>query len=345
MPEVLTQPAQHRFVLELLAPDGRRLGAAALDQPDFARAVEATFFEALRQGAFHEYALSPDRARIDPLFRDRPQSAGFEVVLPTPAGEIRRRYGLDFFKTFVRRLGAQLVLGGKLPADAVIAYRLSALVDPPIPRASRGLQIELEAESPIIPIREGSRKERGVTEAWDAPRPDEFPVLMPRYVIEEAVAEARRAPEREVGGVLLGHLRRDRESGQLYLEVTCLVPGEETEATEVSVTFTHETWARVREVAAWRGEGELIVGWSHSHPFRLCAECPNPVPAECQSKVLFYSSDDEFLMELTFARPFMVGLLAAVEPRLEPTLGHLPVKLFGWRNGRIEPRGFEVIDG
>jgi hypothetical protein len=61
-------------------------------------------------------------------------------------------------------------------------------------------------------------------------------------------------------------------------------------------------------------------------------------------KVLFYSSDDEFLMELSFARPFMVGLLAAVEPRLETALGHAPVKLFGWNRGRIEARGFEVID-
>src|SRR5262249_11486989 len=160
------------------------------------------------------------------------------------------------------------------------------------------------------------------------------PVLAPRHVLEEAVAEARQAPDREVGGVLLGHLCRDRDDGALYLEVTCAVPCEETRATEGSVTFTHPTGARVPEVGGLarggevvelRGEGELIVGWVHSHPFLLCAECPRPVPAECQAKVLFYSSDDEFLMETAFARPFMVGLLTAVEPRL----GELPVKLFG----------------
>jgi hypothetical protein len=61
-------------------------------------------------------------------------------------------------------------------------------------------------------------------------------------------------------------------------------------------------------------------------------------------KVLFYSSDDEFLMELTFARPFMVGLLTAVEPKLERPLGHAPVRLYGWKNGEIVPRGFEVIE-
>ena len=197
----------------------------------------------------------------------------------------------------------------------------------------------MEAEKPSIPIREGSMRQMGVTEAWDTPHPGDFPVILPRHVLEESVAEARRAPERGVGGVLLGHLRRDVDTNELYLEVTALVPGEETEATSLSVTFTHQTWARVREVVDWRGEGELIVGWMHSHPFRLCAECPSPVPAECQAKVLFYSADDEFLMELTFPRPFMVGLLVAVEPRL----GHLPVKLYGWRNANIAARGFEVI--
>ena len=76
----------------------------------------------------------------------------------------------------------------------------------------------------------------------------------------------------------------------------------------------------------------------------LTMESPSPVPAECLAKVLFYSADDEFLMGLTFARPFMVGLLAAVELRLEAALGHAPVRLFGWRDGLVVPRGFEVIE-
>jgi hypothetical protein len=93
-----------------------------------------------------------------------------------------------------------------------------------------------------------------------------------------------------------------------------------------------------------RGEGEIIVGWVHSHPFRFCAECPLPTPPECIRKVLFYSDDDEFLMELSFPRPFMVGLLTALEPRLEPVLDHLPVRLYGWRQGEITARGFHVTE-
>jgi proteasome lid subunit RPN8/RPN11 len=274
-----------------------------------------------------------------------PQATGFEVVFLLPnGGERRQSFGLDYFKTLARRHAARLVLAGRLPADGTVVCRLSAFADEPVRTARKGLMIDLEAEPATLPIRQGRRRSHGPSAAWDAPTVSDFPVLVPRHVLEEAVAEARQAPEREVGGVLLGHLRRDSDDGQLYLEITCAIPCEGTKATELSVTFTHETWARVREVVDIRGEGELIVGWVHSHPFRLCAECPSPIAAECQAKVLFYSVDDEFLMELTFGRPFMVGLLTAVEPRLESALGHLPVKLFGWRDGNIEPRGFEVIE-
>jgi hypothetical protein len=166
-----------------------------------------------------------------------------------------------------------------------------------------------------------------------------------RRVLEEAVEEARRAPEREVGGFLLGHLRRDGETDGLFLEVTCHVPAEDTEATGTSVTFTPATWARAREVVELRGEGEIFAGWVHSHPFRFCEQCPVPAPPECVAKVLFFSADDDFLMGLAFPRPFMVGLQTAVEPRLERALGHLPVRLYGWRDGEVVPRGFEAIEG
>jgi proteasome lid subunit RPN8/RPN11 len=344
MTAILT-PVRHRFVLEL-HHDGECVHALPLERADFARAVEATFFESLRRGLYRDYDPPLERAALEPALEPgSPHAATFEVVLPlSSGGEQRGRFTGEFFKNLARRTGAQLAVAGRVPADATLQYRLAAFADEPPVGRKAGFAFDLESEQPAIPIRSASRKRHGPVEAWDSPRPDDFPVLVPRHVLEESVEEARKAPSREVGGVLLGHLCRDEETGELFLEVSCLVPAEETEATALSVTFTHRTWARVREVMQWRGEGELVVGWMHSHPFRLCDECPLPVPPECQAKVLFYSSDDEFLMELSFPRPFMVGLLAAVEPKLERTLGHLPVKLFGWDGGLIRPRGFEVIE-
>jgi proteasome lid subunit RPN8/RPN11 len=349
MPRVQAAPETYRFRLEFFDTQRRRVHELALTTADFHRAIEDTFFAGLRQGVFTEYDPRASEAILTPRFTKAtegiPGVERFEVALPTPDGGLHRKsFDRGFFHSLVRRTGAQLVTAGKVLEGGTVLFQLAAYRDDAEPAAS-GWGMELEAETPEIPLVAGSRKEFGAARAWDAPNPDDFPVLIPQHVVEEAVEEAKHAPEREVGGVLLGRLRRDDQTRELFLEVTCLVPAEQTEATEMSVTFTHATWARVREVIDVRGEKEMFVGWMHSHPFRFCAECPLPVPKECMDKVLFYSSDDEFLMELSFARPFMVGLLAAVEPRLETVLGHLPVKLYGWKDGRIEARGFEVIEG
>jgi proteasome lid subunit RPN8/RPN11 len=348
MPHAQVTPALYRFRLEFLDEDGGPVHELALAPADFNRAVESAFFDGLRRGVFQEYNPPLGRARIEPLFEPvdgSPRVTGFGVVLPAPAGgEQRTEFSSGFFGTRAYRAGAELVRNGRLPEKGRLLYQLAAYLEEPQENSPRRPRIFLEPPTIEVPLRPGSRKKYLPREAWDEPRPGEMPVLIPRHVLEESVEEARRAPTREVGGVLLGHLRRDPDNGEVFLEVTCQVPAEETESTSTSVTFTAATWERVREVIDLRGEGEIFAGWVHSHPFRFCKDCPLPAPAECIAKVLFYSQDDEFLMELSFAQPFMVGLLTAVEPKLEQTLGHLPVRLYGWRDGEIEPRGFEVID-
>jgi proteasome lid subunit RPN8/RPN11 len=347
--QVTVKPAVYRFRLEFFNESGASVHELGLTSADFTRAVEAAFFDGLRRGVFADYDPPLGRARVEPHFEEveggSPRATGFDVILPTPAnGDHRLTFGSGFFGSRATRVRCDLVRAKRLPEKSKLLYQLSAYLDGGEEKPRRRFKITLDDASVQVPIRPGSRQDFGTAEAWDEPSADEFPVLIPRHVLEEAVDEARRAPEREVGGVLLGHLRRDPEGGEIFLQVTCQVPAEQTEATTTSVTFTDRTWARVREVVELRGEGEIFAGWVHSHPFRFCKECPLPAPPECVAKVLFYSSDDEFLMELTFAQPFMVGLLTAVEPKLEQSLGHLPVKLYGWRHGEIQARGFHVID-
>jgi proteasome lid subunit RPN8/RPN11 len=172
----------------------------------------------------------------------------------------------------------------------------------------------------------------------------DLPVLVDQVVLDEAVVEAREHPECEIAGFLLGRVLRDEKSQEVFVAVTGLASSSgTTEASETSVTFTPASFAGVRNIIQLRAAGESAVGWYHSHPFKLCAECPLPTPPECIAKVLFYSQDDIHLMETTFDQPFMVGLLAAIEPRIEQAVGHLPVKLYGWHSGEIKERGFEVV--
>jgi proteasome lid subunit RPN8/RPN11 len=332
--------------LEYFTLDGQSVLEVPLGDQDFAHAVEWAFFEGLRRGRFSEYAPPLADARIEPRFTSRrgdsPQADGFTVSMPTPSGgEHRVAFGGTFLKSHAQRILVDRVLQGDVE-PAMIQYRLAAYLDdtPPVPVGG----MMFEPDEPRVPIRTLRRRDLGKTTAWDAPDSEDLPVLIPRQELEEAVEMAKEAPDREVGGFLLGHLCRDEDTSDMFLWVTCHVPAENTEATGTSVTFTGDTWARAREVVQWRGDNEIFAGWVHSHPFRFCPECPNPPKPDCAGKVLFFSSEDVFLMEVTFAQPFMVALQTAVEPRLEQVLGHLPVRLYGWRAGEIVPRGFEVIE-
>lgn len=335
-----------RFHLEFWQQDGRRVLDVPLSEAEFARAVETAFFDGLRRGRFAEYELPRPGVKLEPAFlgRDSPHAAGFVVVMPAADGSVyRTEFPAHFLRGQAQAILVDRLLGGELTPQT-LQYRLAAYADEQT-TAPRGMGMTLDAEETCVSIRPKSRRDLGKAEAWDTPRTEDLPVLIPRHVLEDALEQARAEPQHEVGGYLLGHLCRDTKTAELFLEITAHLPAEHTEATATSVTFTAESWARAREVIDWRGEGEIFTGWVHSHPFRFCAECPTPAPAECVSKVLFFSPEDHFLMGLTFAQPFMVALQTAIEPRLEAALGHLPVRLYGWRGGAVVPRGFEVIEG
>jgi proteasome lid subunit RPN8/RPN11 len=344
-----SRSAQYRFHLELLDSQGRCVHEVVLAPADFARAVQAACFDGLRQGRLHGYDPPLSAARLEPRFAQAsngsPRTIGFGVVLPAPGGLAHRAdFDLSFFRGRVARLRADLVRGQHLSADSELWFRLGAYLDGQKESLANPPRLKLEPMSAEVPIREGRIDALGQTEPWDDVSADDLPVFVPRRILQEAVTEACRTPENEIGGVLLGHLRRDPTAGMVFLEITCLVPAEDTTATGTSITFTPATWERARQVVTLRGTGENFAGWMHSHPFRLCASCPSPAPPECIAKVLFFSPDDEFVMELSFPQPFMVGLLAAVEPRLTQAIGHLPVRLFGWRKGELCSRGFYVFD-
>jgi proteasome lid subunit RPN8/RPN11 len=347
MPSNIRLPT-YQYRLEYRLPRGRRLLDWPLTPADFAPAVDATFFDALRRGRFVEYRPPTSGVRLEPVFAEGARSpvvSGFHVVMPTPdGGEHRREFGVQVFESRARKVIVDLLMAAKVAPVLEVMFQLAAYLDDEDSPRSEGLSLTLEDDDPRVPIRDGTRAALGRINAWDAPKVDDLPVLIPRSVLEEAVEEARRFPQSEVGGFLLGHLRRDPATDELFLEVTCHVPAEGTEATEASVTFTPASWEHARRVIAMRAEGEIFAGWVHSHPFLFCAECAAPFKAECVDKVLFFSPDDTFLMELTFAQPYMVGLQTGIEPRLEQALGHLPVRLYGWRNAEIVPRGFEVIE-
>lgn len=338
------------FHVEYVDNDNRVLRDRRLQLADFGHAIRHTRFDAFRRGLVDGYQPLAADARVEPLFPDggssSPRTNGFRVTIPLAGSrEHSCCFDLSYFGSSASQVRAELLRTQGINGEAGLYYRLNAFLDEEEPaRPPNKLAISLEPVTDRVAVGSGCRRDYGPAEAWDAPRAADLPVLVDRAALEEIVAEARSDPEREIAGFLLGHLKRDEENNGVFVVVTGLASaGGTTHSSEISVTFTPASFIQGRTIARLRDAGESVCGWYHSHPFKLCANCSTPVRPACIEKVLFYSLDDIHLMESTFDQPFMVGLLAAVEPRIEAAIGHLPVKLYGWRNGEIKARGFEIV--
>lgn len=353
MTTLATNTDTYCFRLEFHDADQNPVYSEPLKEADFHRAISSTHFIAFRDGVLLDFTPDFETARIDPRFVEEDGSArteGFRVIVPLSMGDrVTCNFGIGYFSARAARLRAAIIRDRDWPADRPLYFTIAAYLDDGAEPPRAAPAFTLDSASISVPVRSGSLAGLGVREAWDNPQPIEMPVIVGRSLLEEACEEARQHPDREIGGLILGDLRREPGGGQLSVQLKCLASGDgTTESSKASVTFTPESFAKARALINLRASQgqppEIVVGWYHSHPFRFCAECPLPTPPECVKKVLFYSDDDVQLMESTFYQPFMLGLLVAVEPRLEAAVGHLPLRLFGWDNGEIKPRGFEVVD-
>ncbi|NND97838.1 MAG: hypothetical protein HKN47_10975 [Pirellulaceae bacterium] len=341
---------QHGYELEFVNETGTVVGRRRIKSTDFGHAVRDAAFDALKRGLIDDLVGQIREVTVEPLYIDPadalPETNGFRVTLGlVNAGEHVYDYSLSYFTMLANQERAEMNrMAQSAPSDQ-LRYRLQAFLDDDgwKPNTNK-LSISLHDERPNISLRNGSLNDFASRDRWDDCNRWDVPVVVDQSVVEEVVDESKATPDREIGGFLLGDLHRDRSTGEIFVSVTGLVSAAgTTESSEISVTFTPASFVHARKMIELRSRGESIVGWYHSHPFTVCAECPIPMPKECIEKILFFSADDVHVMATTFERPHMIGLLAAVEPRIEQAIGHLPVKLYGWRHGEIRPRGFDVV--
>jgi hypothetical protein len=106
----------------------------------------------------------------------------------------------------------------------------------------------------------------------------------------------------------------------------------------MKLTFTPEAWAATDAAIRLRNQGEIHLGWWHSHPIRAwCQNCPAERQAVCRYNDEFFSEHDAALHRAVFPRSYSVALV--VNDRAAGDLTH---SMFGWWMGQIAPRGFHV---
>ncbi|HEV7403702.1 MAG TPA: Mov34/MPN/PAD-1 family protein [Chthoniobacteraceae bacterium] len=325
----------HRFVLALTASTGEALGQYPVT-PDWQPAREAVSLCRLRAGS--DQPLPEDvPLSIDPIWdqaQGEPSAVGVAVSHEAHTVAVPLRY----FRGLSQELGAKLVEEKKLGEGAKFSYELLAYRAPaPAPPARPPFTIT--ALPVTLPFREVEVADWTARSAPDGTPGDEnFPVFLEPQVLEEARACTTAAEGVETGGVLIGHLLRDRATRDLALWITAQIPAQHAPATTVKLSFTPDTWVSVRAAISLRNRGEQMLGTWHSHPaIAWCAKCPPEQQRECGLRMPFFSDDDVLLHRTVFGSAFCVGLVVT------QALDGLRHGLFGWRAGLIEPRGFHLL--
>ncbi len=75
---------------------------------------------------------------------------------------------------------------------------------------------------------------------------------------------AEATPSYEVGGVLLGDVAV--QEATFRLDIIGHIPAEAVESGPAHLTFTHETWRRLRVRRFLEYPHLLVLGWYHTHP-------------------------------------------------------------------------------
>ncbi len=332
--------AAYRFVADVRNAQGVGVGPAALEI-DFTTAIECARFEGVRRGRLE--ADASNRARVEPIWNQPgqgPGCGGFRVVFPQAGGDaFERAISLRYAAHAATAASERLVKAGLLEPGEKFTYRLNAY---PADRAATPETGAALFSGELIP--QGYPLRPASLAAFTAragprsgPQSGGLPVFIGARLLEEAEALSRAADSVETGGMLIGHLCRDRDSCEVFADVRAQIPARHTVAAHARLTFTPQTWAAASAAIELRGEGEHLIGWWHRHPF-FCAGCPPENRALCVYSKPCFSDADRTLHGEVFGRAFNLALLLSDlgEPRHR-------VDLFGWRDGAIEERDFYVL--
>lgn len=334
----------YRFLLELRKGDNSSLGQVPVEA-DWEPAWESMRFLAQRRfprATIGAEAQAELRVTWDE-HRGQPYVGALDVVLAVPdAGELSCRLPKHFFKTLATEASRPLVEKGLLQSAERFHYLITAFpAAPPTRRSGKPKdRFQIKEVSAPVPVRPSSLAEFSARSLPAGEQNEtDIPVFLPEQILAEADQLTLQAGGVETASVLLGHLHRDRVSGDLFLEVTAQIPTRDSGATATKVSFGPETWNAVHNALALRKGNEQWVGWFHSHPASSwCgSQCSPEDRARCPLQRSFFSAADCDVHRTVFSKGFHIALLVT------HTDGGLQHALFSWRNGTIAQRGFHIL--
>jgi hypothetical protein len=304
-------------------------------------------FEWARLIGLRIYGVWVSKSEVEPRIEPRwhrvhgkPFIQGFRVCLVHQSFRWSAEFAATrYFADAARDAAGGLVTAGRITAGEHVLYRTAAFAGRDPAKLVTPLRFQTaERPQPLDVKTRDIVKLMADSVACGERCPDDIEVLIPGETIREVVSLTEGAGPKETGGILIGHLNRDPRRGDLCVEVTAQIAARHTLGNAVKLTFTSDTWTDVRSAIELRRQGELMCGWWHSHPSReWCKACPPDRQRLCPLAMGFLSADDRALHRALFPNAFGLALVVT------NAVTGIESKLFGWRSGVLEPRGFRLL--
>lgn len=150
-------------------------------------------------------------------------------------------------------------------------------------------------------------------------------IVVTKEVLFETTNHVSQDTSKESGGFLLGNRYECPNTKREYIILDQFMKADYTEGTQVSLTFTTDSWAQLKDRLGGKYRGKDLLGWYHSHP----------------GMGIFLSNYDLDIHNNRFSKEWEVALVLD------------PIKheggFFGWSDDVVHPREmldfYELLEG
>jgi proteasome lid subunit RPN8/RPN11 len=343
----------YQYVLELCRRQPREHLAAVAVKPDWEPAMDWARFTAFRARPSKTFVLENSRGWIEPAWDavlGSPFLVGVNAMVPQDGGSPAVfDIPITYFGDLAQAASSDLIAEGKLVVGELFEYLVCAYArhrKSTADQESRPTRFSVRPAADVVHLHEEAIEDffGGATSCGIADD-DQMPVFLPQAILDETVELMNRAGSKETGGILVGHLHRDAVRGTVFLEVTAQIPAQHVLREATRLTFTPDTWAALDAAMALRRQGEMMVGWWHTHPSSAwCQDCPPDKRSGCKLNGCltgdFFSSHDVALQRAVFPRAYSIALV--LSDSCQPSAS-LVCRLYGWDQGMMADRGFHIL--
>jgi len=342
-----------------LTPQGREVVYEPIFESDLTDMYSEAWLGHLRKG-HPDWALEDLHMHLMPVFNKDEEHACTHLILAAdgPTGEkTHTLFDIHALAHVAERASKEMIRQGTLKAGNLYYYKvLAERGEPPGTRPRDDLpsglgQVTVRRapliylKTPLQPLLDRAEI-HGLVDGW-------CPVFYPRNVLEKAEKYSRRGakcvPPVESGGVIIGSLCSCPESGEFFVLATEVIEVADALQTGFSLTYSSKTWNQIQAVLRARQanpatRAERIVGQAHGHNFlpdhdgKTCGDCEKQ--ATCQASSVYVSEQDLLWTRSVLARnPWSVCHIFGLDTRGHPVHGQ-----FGFRGGRLQERGFYLLE-